>query len=586
MVYFFYMHSVRRSLASALFALAVSACAFAAPALASPTDNVFGWAWTSPFGWISLNNCVSNTTCPYGGPGSVNYGTSLGTVSNGVAPFSGWGWSDYAGWVCFGTTCSGTAPDGRAPWAEYRQKSGAAVNQVWGWAQVIRDGSNGWISLNCGNLSSCATSNFFVTYDPSTGNFFTGNIGNPTTDWGWCANPTNTGVGWTQFYATSNLRSCGCTYGGTGFSDSDCHFCHGSTSIGCTQDSDCSALGVSCDTSTGAGTCQGDPTVSCRLDSDCTSHVPSVMGPCNGANSCTDYVAPWLQTQYGNVFTKKQISADIAPPSGRYSASFCITAGQSVSSQFTSQLCSTPYVGYNQIDTGAASRFTVPSKSKSYITTLGRLDIDGLLAGRYGRVVHTTPGNFASLFNANPLGNTVYVVDGNPASGTACDLSINSPITINNASGNQKGNGTVVVNGGNLCIMQNITYQNAPVTKLNQVGSIGWIALENGVQGKGSIFIDNSVTDIVGAYLADADGVGGGPYGISSTLLPGQTSGTRPLTVQGLLIARKFTFGRTFHSIAQGSERIIYDGRAAANPPPGFADLSASLPTFVSAFGP
>jgi hypothetical protein len=60
-------------------------------------------------------------------------------------------------------------------------------------------------------------------------------------------------------------------------------------------------------------------------------------------------------------------------------------------------------------------------------------------------------------------------------------------------------------------------------------------------------------------------------------------SGKDQLTIYGLAVARKFMFGRTFKSLEEGAERFIYDGRAVANPPPGFADVTQSLPAFSDA---
>jgi hypothetical protein len=56
-----------------------------------------------------------------------------------------------------------------------------------------------------------------------------------------------------------------------------------------------------------------------------------------------------------------------------------------------------------------------------------------------------------------------------------------------------------------------------------------------------------------------------------------------PLTVNGLIVARQFHFSRSYKSKERGSEQVLYDGRAVANPPPGFADLTKSLPLFGSA---
>ena len=55
-------------------------------------------------------------------------------------------------------------------------------------------------------------------------------------------------------------------------------------------------------------------------------------------------------------------------------------------------------------------------------------------------------------------------------------------------------------------------------------------------------------------------------------------SSESPLTVVGLVIARAFGWERSYSNIKQGSERIIYDGRLIANPPPGLKGFAEGLP--------
>ncbi len=90
--------------------------------------NVRGWAWSENIGWASANCfndydndgdwencCAGGTTCPAGVTQSgTDYGLTYETIDNTL---SGWGWSENVGWICFGSDCSGTAPDGNSPWA-------------------------------------------------------------------------------------------------------------------------------------------------------------------------------------------------------------------------------------------------------------------------------------------------------------------------------------------------------------------------------------------------------------------------------------------------------------------------------------
>jgi len=90
--------------------------------------NVRGWFWSENIGWVSANcfndynndgsweNCCSGgTTCP---PGVTQSNTDYGLEYNtSDKTLSGWAWGENIGWICFGGSCSGTAPDGYSPWA-------------------------------------------------------------------------------------------------------------------------------------------------------------------------------------------------------------------------------------------------------------------------------------------------------------------------------------------------------------------------------------------------------------------------------------------------------------------------------------
>ena len=120
---------------------------------------------------------------------------------------------------------------------------------------------------------------------------------------------------------------------------------------------------------------------------------------------------------------------------------------------------------------------------------------------------------------------------------------------------------------GNLNIEGDITYFGDPAGDISQIASIGWIILDNpDTSGiiEGNVNISSSVSEIVGSFYVE---------GKVST-----GAGFNPLTVHGLMLAKEFKFERLFASMTRGAERIIYDGRAQANPPPGMADLTKALP--------
>lgn len=188
--------NARRYNTRILVAIAAMVASFALftpkPAMAGLADNVYGWLWSGTIGWISLN-CSNLASCA-----TVDYGVNLTDVAAtyGWANLAGWGWSETLGWVCFGETCTGTTPEGVAPYAQYRDSYSGKEDEFWGWAKVEALGDEGWISLNCENLDECAVSNYHVALDNTTGIFDKGAFND---NWGWGGTDEVTGVGWMDF---------------------------------------------------------------------------------------------------------------------------------------------------------------------------------------------------------------------------------------------------------------------------------------------------------------------------------------------------------------------------------------------------
>lgn len=117
--------------------------------------NVYGWAWSDTFGWISMNNCAydntpeADTVCE-----GIHYGVNIEKQPDETITLSGWAWSDNIGWICFGATCEaatyGNTPQGAPAYAAV-ETSG----EISGWAKIIAYGDpsagsgpdGGWISL-------------------------------------------------------------------------------------------------------------------------------------------------------------------------------------------------------------------------------------------------------------------------------------------------------------------------------------------------------------------------------------------------------------------------------------------------------
>jgi len=186
-------HSNFRMLTTAAAVAAVFALFAPQPAQASLAENVYEWAWSGSIGWISMNNCNTIGAC-----GPVDYGVTLIDVEgqDGWANLLGWGWSETVGWICFGVSCSGTTPEGVAPYAQYRDDFGGKQDEIYGWAKIDALGDDGWISMNCENLAECGASNYHTIIDQTTGQFTKGLFAD---HWAWGGNENVEGTGWIDF---------------------------------------------------------------------------------------------------------------------------------------------------------------------------------------------------------------------------------------------------------------------------------------------------------------------------------------------------------------------------------------------------
>jgi len=163
------------------------------PAQATLAENVYDWAWSGSIGWISMNNCNQIGSC-----GPTDYGVTLVDVEGqeGWADLYGWAWSETIGWICFGQTCSGTTPEGVAPYAQFRDDYNGKEDNIYGWAKIDSLGNDGWISLNCENLNECGASNYHTVIDPDSGQFTKGMFAD---HWAWGGTEFVEGAGWLDF---------------------------------------------------------------------------------------------------------------------------------------------------------------------------------------------------------------------------------------------------------------------------------------------------------------------------------------------------------------------------------------------------
>ncbi len=309
----------------------------------------------------------------------------------------------------------------------------------------------------------------------------------------------------------------------------------------------------------GPGACQ-DTAAACYTDADCPSSI------CVGADACDYRLYPWIQTIYGNVFSKKKIDVPDLPPKNLYNATYCVTAKETIVNFITEGK------GSCGAQTDAAARLDFPKSGNRYTSVLGSIDIAGLRNGKYGTVTTVSGGALDSALSLSSerLGGRVIRVAG--------DATINAAHLIANDSA--KGAGTIFIDGGNLTINGDISYDALnTVDDLRKLASLGWIVLADGSGNGGNVYVDKSVTTLSGAFYI------GGSGGFNS-VAPPELNSITPLTVYGLVIAHEFHLNRVFKSLSNGAESFIYDGRAVVNPPPGFADVTKALPALTDTPGP
>lgn len=139
---------------------------------ATNTDVYYRWAWNDTIGWIDfyITGNVNTTSTEMNGyaSSSVGYialdcatspngnicGTSnFGVDNDGNGTLSGYAWNDGIGWISF--NCSNT---GTCATSNYSVTVSNGVFSGWAWNDIV-----GWISFNCNNSgigNTCGTSDY------------------------------------------------------------------------------------------------------------------------------------------------------------------------------------------------------------------------------------------------------------------------------------------------------------------------------------------------------------------------------------------------------------------------------------------
>lgn len=560
-----------------------------------------GFIWSENYGWISLNyqNCLllAPSDCLAVNP-RIEYKVSIDSGNN----IKGYAWSENVGWVCFGdgegddtVGCVGVPPSGSLD-----TTMEGITGKVTGWAKVISMGSDGWIKIGRGGNEGTNFGEDCYDCQPKCDLWTMTSVPNPPgpdilvpgppcivfseTEFDTCTTCfTDTRFDAEDIFYSGNTEA---VVGGSGYICTGCVSCK-------KVDGAVSGSRIVCNASSG-GSC---PSNVCERygvninDGDGAllgwSWSGDGTGGVSGAGwvhfntefSASHIVFPWLQTIYGSIYTPGQVKQR-ASVEGK-NATYCIFA-QDINENIKSQNCEDISSGLvEDVEAGFLEKF---GTQEVYRNALGKLDIDGLITGvavsgtrnKYGHLVNYNP---AAAWNSDKsLNGEVYYFDS--------DLSISAGLNILNGTAGNKGSGTVIIDG-NLTINGDITYDSGMPATLGQLASVVWIV-------KGDVIINGSVENIVGAFIVLGDGLSTcqtlpssdpeyprynhNGCGVFTTVeVPGESS-DKPLTVLGPVIARAFDFGRVFSEIIQGSERIIYDGRLTANPPPGLESFVGGLP--------
>ena len=266
-------------------------------------------------------------------------------------------------------------------------------------------------------------------------------------------------------------------------------------------------------------------------------------------------VARWFETLYGDIYSGGDIDAPFSPPAGRYSATYLLQANGTIDpATITSSGGSdAPFRAEN------FGVVALPQQSNNYRGTMGVLDRTGILNGYYGAVTtHSGDSTTSGTLGAN------IILDGQIHHFTG-NLTIDSELTFSKGSGTQKGSGTIIVDG-NLIVNANTLYQSGAVASRNDnLPSAGWLI-------KGNITINQAVTALSGVFYSEgAGGITTGTTGSSLTDVP--------LVARGMFIAHSILLQRLYVAADNTpAEQIIFDGRAAINPPPGLGDMIKGLP--------
>jgi len=360
------------SLASLFFLLAVL-LTFVPGSQSAYDDNIYGWGWSpllsrlsgtsrSGYGLTSFNDCYCTYNPPSGFvcqylPTSEVCASDKGGVFGAYGlqanlqtrEITGWIWSSGVGWICFGESCC---------------NAGGGQNYCDDWR------GDEWEPKNVDPVSG--SPQIKVTYEPDQ---------NPAKISGWAKIIAATSTvswgekGWISLrgnikdsddqyglrFSTSTLEIRGLAWNAFDTGDStslDAMPYHG--------------YGWLCINEEYLG---GDPTYE--------------RGLCPGAS--VQVAIPYIQTTEGDVYVRTNITPDLAPPSGKYNATYLILAGGNIQNFISEEKYSTFGTGQYVVPNFPFD-ISLPNASTNFFNILGKLDIPGIIEPRTNKY-----GDYQSL---------------------------------------------------------------------------------------------------------------------------------------------------------------------------------------------
>ncbi|MFH0828929.1 MAG: hypothetical protein V1907_02000 [Candidatus Kerfeldbacteria bacterium] len=305
----------------------------------------------------------------------------------------------------------------------------------------------------------------------------------------------------------------------------------------------------------------------------------------------------YVQTQLGDIYSGKDIgSTKTSRPPGfpggsGSSTNLCNATYRIIAAGKIENFCtSAPNTGSgtDPFQLQDAPLFPLPSIENRYVTQIGTIDMDGIASvakttekdgvtykyNKFGdRIIEgaTDDVNFSSFFGGPgcgsgeacpvPLKGQVFYIEGNlTIDEPLFSITSGVPTPAYGVNAFQSGAGTFVV-GGDLIINGNIEYEMENTLQQRvQLPSIAFLV-------KGDITINATSSSLKGMFYTP------------NTVDVLSSEPDLQLTVGGAMVAKKFNFNRKYRGplSIEPSERIIYDGRLQANPPPGISTFASGL---------